>query len=315
VAVGTGQALEIGRKGDADVVLVHGDTTTSTSAALAAFYQKIAVGHVEAGLRTDTIYEPFPEEMNRRITGIIATHHFAPTPQARTNLVREGKPADSIFVTGNTVIDAFLWVQERLRPQDTPAIATPHLIFAEAHRRESLGAPLESICRALRTVINAHENVTVMWPVHPNPVIMTTVRHILGDTPRALLVPPLSYRALIGALSRSTIVATDSGGLQEEAPCLGKPVLVLRRVTERPEGVAAGTLRLVGTDEGAIAAALTQLLENKIVYDSMARAVNPYGDGRAARRIADGLHAHYRGGRKPADFIPPKTGGTFTLVS
>lgn len=290
-----------------DVVLVHGDTTTSTAAALASYYRKIPVGHVEAGLRTDTIYEPFPEEMNRRLTGVIARHHFAPTPLARQNLLREGKDPASIVVTGNTVIDAFLWVHARLRPDDKfePASAdASRLIFVEAHRRENLGVPMESICRALADVVKRHPDVSIVWPVHPNPAVVEVVRRVLDGTPRVQLVQPMEYRKLVGAIGRSAIVATDSGGLQEEAPCLGKPVLVLRRVTERPEGVAAGTLELVGTDERTIVAALDRLLDDADAYQRMARAANPYGDGKASGRIAASLLATYREGPSPAEFDP-----------
>jgi len=287
-----------------DVVLVHGDTTTSTAAALASYYGKIPVGHVEAGLRTDTIYEPFPEEMNRRLTGVIAEHHFAPTPLAKKNLLAEGKAPASIVVTGNTVIDAFLWVHERLEAGDVFDAATPRLILVEAHRRENLGPPMESICRALASVVDRHPDVTLVWPVHPNPAVVEVVRRILEGKPRVNLIPPMGYRKLVGAISRATIVATDSGGLQEEAPCLGKPVLVLRRVTERPEGVAAGTLELVGTREENVTAALDRLLDDKAAYERMARAANPYGDGKAAERIAAFLWARYRGGPVPAEFDP-----------
>jgi UDP-N-acetylglucosamine 2-epimerase (non-hydrolysing) len=287
-----------------DVVLVHGDTTTSTAAALSAYYRKIPVGHVEAGLRTDTIYEPFPEEMNRRLTAVLATHHFAPTPTAKRNLLREGKAPDTIVVTGNTVIDAFLWVNQRLVPEDTPAVATPRLVFVEAHRRENLGAPLESICRALKAAVESHEDVSILWPVHPNPEVVEPSKRILERTPRVHLIAPLSYRKLVGAISRSVFVATDSGGLQEEAPCLGKPVLVLRRVTERPEGIEAGTLRLVGTKEADVARAVNELLDDRAAYDAMARASNPYGDGKASKRIGQALLAYYRGGKLPAQFDP-----------
>jgi UDP-N-acetylglucosamine 2-epimerase (non-hydrolysing) len=287
-----------------DVVLVHGDTATSTAAALASYYKKIPVGHVEAGLRTDTIYEPFPEEMNRRMTGVIATHHFAPTPTARQNLLREGKDPRSIVVTGNTVIDAFLWVHERITPDDTPAIATKRLIFVEAHRRENLGEPFEAVCRALRSVVRAHPDVSLLWPVHPNPSVVEVVRRNLEGEARVYLVSPMSYRKLVGAIGRCTLVATDSGGLQEEAPCLGKPVLVLRRVTERPEGVTAGTLRLVGTDETTIVAAHNELLDDDAAYQRMAHAANPYGDGQAARRIAEALWAYHRNGAMPDEFDP-----------
>ncbi|HLJ83264.1 MAG TPA: UDP-N-acetylglucosamine 2-epimerase (non-hydrolyzing) [Candidatus Eremiobacteraceae bacterium] len=287
-----------------DVVLVHGDTTTSTASALAAYYKKIPVGHVEAGLRTDTIYEPFPEEMNRRLTGVIATHHFAPTPTAKANLLAEGKARSSIVVTGNTVIDAFLWVHARLQPGDAPDIPTRRLLFVEAHRRENLGAPMEAICRALKTVVEAHDDLTLLWPVHPNPAVVEVVRRTLDCVPRVRLVQPMSYRALVAAIGRSTIIATDSGGLQEEAPCLGRPVVVLRRVTERPEGVAAGTLRLVGTDEALVTKTLNDLLDDRAAYDAMARASNPYGDGKAADRIARALLAHYRGGEPAPEFDP-----------
>ena len=292
-----------------DVVLVHGDTTTSTAAALASYYRKIEVGHVEAGLRTDTIYEPFPEEMNRRLTGVIAQHHFAPTPLAKRKLLREGKPAESIVVTGNTVIDAFLWVHARLTSNDFPdtlersTLRRPY-IFVQAHRRENLGAPMESICRALAAIVDARKDVSILWPVHPNPAVVEVARRLLGGKGRVHLVPPMSYRATVGAISRSTIVATDSGGLQEEAPCLGKPVLVLRRVTERPEGIEAGTLRLVGTDEATVRSAIAKLLDDENAYQLMARASNPYGDGKAAGRIAAALWARHRGGDAPQEFDP-----------
>jgi len=287
-----------------DVMLVHGDTTTSTASALAAYYKKIPVGHVEAGLRTDTIYEPFPEEMNRRMTGVIATHHFAPTPTAKANLLAEGKKPESIVVTGNTVIDAFLWVNARLQPGDAPDVTTPRMLFVEAHRRENLGEPMAQICRALKTVIESHPDLSIVWPVHPNPAVVEVVRRVLDGVPRVRLVQPMSYRHLVAAIGRATLIATDSGGLQEEGPCLGRPVLVLRRVTERPEGIIAGTLRLVGTDEGAVTRNLNELLDDRAAYDRMAKASNPYGDGKAAGRIAQALLAHYRGGPAPAEFDP-----------
>jgi len=301
-----------------DVVLVHGDTTTSTAAALAAYYKKIPVGHVEAGLRTDTIYEPFPEEMNRRLTGVIATHQFAPTPTSRQNLLREGKDPRSIVVTGNTVIDAFLWVHAqseartaRANPEsnakrESNVKPTARMLFVEAHRRENLGEPLESICRALRSVVDRHPDVSVLWPVHLNPAVVEPVRRLLGGHARIRLSQPLSYRELVGAIGTCHIVATDSGGLQEEAPCLGKPVLVLRRVTERPEGVSAGTLKLVGTQESNVARALDELLDDNVAYQRMARAANPYGDGQAARRIADALWAFHRNGAMPDEFDPSR---------
>ena len=289
-----------------DVVLVHGDTSTSSAAALAAYYKKIPVGHVEAGLRTDTIYEPFPEEMNRRMTGVIATYHFAPTPRAKQNLLREGKDPATVVVTGNTVIDAFLWVHERTTPDDVPNVPTKRLLFVEAHRRENLGEPLEAICRALRGVVERHPDVTLLWPVHLNPAVVETARRNLGELARVQLVAPLSYRKLVAAIGRCTLVATDSGGLQEEAPCLGKPVVVLRRVTERPEGVEAGTLQLVGTDENVVVSAIETLLDDQMAYQRMARAANPYGDGHAARRIAEALLAFAHSAPMPDEFDPTR---------
>jgi len=289
-----------------DVVLVHGDTSTSTAAALAAYYKKIPVGHVEAGLRTDTIYEPFPEEMNRRMTGAIATYHFAPTPKAKANLMHEGKDPASVVVTGNTVIDAFLWVHERTKPEDEPIVPTERVLLVEAHRRENLGEPLEAVCRALGRVVDSHPDLTLLWPVHPNPVVVETARRNLDGRARVQLVAPLSYRKLVAAIGRCTLVATDSGGLQEEAPCLGRPVVVLRRVTERPEGVDAGTLQLVGTDEKIVDQAISKLLDDNGAYQKMARAANPYGDGQAARRIADALVAFVRGAPMPDEFDPAR---------
>jgi UDP-N-acetylglucosamine 2-epimerase (non-hydrolysing) len=288
-----------------EVVLVHGDTTTSTAAALAAYYQKIPVGHVEAGLRTDTIYEPFPEEINRRITGVIAAYHFAPTPLAREHLLREGKNPKTIVVTGNTVIDAFNQIHAQTRPDDAVRVSTPRMIFAEAHRRENLGKPLEAICRALRTVVMEHPDVSLVWPVHPNPPIVEVVRRVLDGAPRVHLTVPLAYRRLVATIGQATLVATDSGGLQEEAPTLGKPVLVLRRVTERPEGVEAGTLRVAGVKEEEIVRQLRELLDDPAAYQRMAKAVNPYGDGHASQRIATALLAYVRGGSPPDEFAPP----------
>ena len=288
-----------------ELVLVHGDTTTSTAAALAAYYQKIPVGHVEAGLRTSTIYEPFPEEINRRLTGVLATYHFAPTPLAKQNLLREGKDPKNIIVTGNTVIDAFMAIHDGASEADAVAVKTPRVIFAEAHRRENLGEPLEAICRALKSVVSARPDVSLVWPVHPNPPIVEVVRRNLDGVPRVHLIQPLGYRQLVATIARSTLVATDSGGLQEEAPTLGKPVLVLRRVTERPEGVQAGTLRLAGVTEEEIVAHVSELLDNAAAYQKMAKAVNPYGDGQASRRITDGVWAHLRGGVMPDEFVPP----------
>ncbi|MBV8162632.1 MAG: UDP-N-acetylglucosamine 2-epimerase (non-hydrolyzing) [Candidatus Eremiobacteraeota bacterium] len=286
------------------VVLVHGDTTTSTAAALAAYYQKIPVGHVEAGLRTSTIYEPFPEEINRRLTAVLATYHFAPTPLAKQNLLQEGKDPRSILVTGNTVIDAFQQVHATVKDADAVRVSTPRMIFAEAHRRENLGRPLEAICRALRRVLERHSDVSLVWPVHPNPPIVEAVRRNLEGMPRVHLMQPLRYGQLVATIGQATLVTTDSGGLQEEAPTLGKPVLVLRRVTERPEGVQAGTLRLTGVEEDGIVKQIDELLDDEAAYQKMARAVNPYGDGQAARRIAQGLLAFERDAPRPDEFNP-----------
>ena len=294
------------------LVLVHGDTTTSTAAALAAYYQKIPVGHVEAGLRTSTIYEPFPEEINRRLTGVLATYHFAPTPLAKQNLLGEGKDPKSIIVTGNTVIDAFMTIHKSVSEADVVPVNTPRVIFAEAHRRENLGEPLEAICRAFKRVVSARPDVSLVWPVHPNPPIVEVVRRNLEGVPRVHLMQPLGYRQLVATIARATLVATDSGGLQEEAPTLGKPVLVLRRVTERPEGLQAGTLRLAGVTEEEIAMHLSELLDNAAAYQKMAKAVNPYGDGHASRRIADGVWGYLRGGAMPEEFVPPATDNATT---
>ncbi len=287
-----------------EVVLVHGDTTTSTAAALAAYYLKLPVGHVEAGLRTSTIYEPFPEEMNRRLTGALATFHFAPTPLAKRNLLHEGKDPAAIVVTGNTVIDAFKEIHKTVSQADAVPVNTPRMIFAEAHRRENLGEPMEAICRALRQVVSSRPDVSLVWPVHPNPPIVEVVRRNLDGVPRVHLMQPLTYRRLVATIARATLIATDSGGLQEEAPTLGKPVLVLRRVTERPEGLDAGTLCLAGVQEAGIVERLSGLLDDQSTYEKMARAVNPYGDGHASRRIVESLWAYLRAGDLPQEFNP-----------
>ncbi len=288
-----------------DVVLVHGDTGTSTAAALAAFYAKVPVGHVEAGLRTSTIWEPFPEEMNRRLTGRLASHHFAPTARAYANLMAENvAPADAI-VTGNTVIDAFLAVA-REAPPASPAAwrgldpARP-LIFLTAHRRENHDR-MPEICDALAEIAAFPERPQILWPVHPSPRVAPVARERLGRVPGIVLVEPLPYDLTVHSIARSTLLLTDSGGLQEEAPCLGKPVLVMRDETERPEGLEAGTLELVGPHRGAIVAATARLLRDRTAYAAMARASNPYGDGLAAGRIVAWLLARYRGGPRPTPF-------------
>jgi UDP-N-acetylglucosamine 2-epimerase (non-hydrolysing) len=288
-----------------DVVLVHGDTSTSTAAALAAFYAKIPVGHVEAGLRTSTIWEPFPEEMNRRLTGRIASYHFSPTERARENLARENVAAADVIVTGNTVIDAFLDVASR-EPASPPAAwdgldpARPW-IFVTAHRREN-HERMEAICGALAEIAALPQRPQILLPVHPSPRVAPIVHRVLDGVAGIKLVEPLPYDTTVHTIKRSTLVLTDSGGIQEEAPCLGKPVLVMRDETERPEGIEAGTLELVGSDPRTIVAATRRLLENETAYARMARANNPYGDGNAAQRIVDWLLARLRDGSYPEGF-------------
>ena len=288
-----------------DVVLVHGDTATSTAAALAAFYAKIRVGHVEAGLRTRTIWEPFPEEMNRRLTGRLASYHFAPTSRARRNLEAENVAPADIFVTGNTVIDAFLAVAklavDRPTPWDALDPARP-LVFVTAHRREN-HARMPEICDALARIAALPRRPQILWPVHPSPHVGPVVRERLAGVSGITLVDPLPYDLTVHAIERSHLVLTDSGGLQEEAPCLGKPVLVMRDETERPEGVDAGTLELVGADADRIVAAADRLLSDEVAYARMARADNPYGDGRAAERIVAWLVARHGDGARPSEFV------------
>lgn len=282
-----------------DLVLVHGDTTTSMAVSLAAYYQQIAVGHVEAGLRTGNIYSPWPEEMNRRVTGAITTLHFAPTEGARENLLKEGVAAETITVTGNTVIDALHEVRNMLRA-DTGLQAqmagrfgfldpAKKLILVTGHRRENFGQGFEQICGALRTLAVTHGNVEIVYPVHLNPQVQEPVQRILGDTPSIHLIEPLEYLPFVSLMDRAHLILTDSGGVQEEAPSLGKPVLVMRDTTERPEAVTAGTVKLVGTDATTIVQAAELLLRDSAAYEAMARAHNPYGDGLAAPRIVDVL--------------------------
>ncbi|MEN6317020.1 MAG: UDP-N-acetylglucosamine 2-epimerase (non-hydrolyzing) [Clostridiaceae bacterium] len=273
-----------------DIVLVHGDTTTCFAAALAAFYHKIPVGHVEAGLRTYDRYSPFPEEMNRKLTGALANLHFAPTAANKSNLLREGVEEDKIYVTGNTVIDALKTTVKKDYAFHNPAMQNicldgKRIIAVTAHRRENLGEPLEQICLALGDIADSYEEINIIYAVHLNPAVRETAFKILGKNPRVHLVDPLDAQDMHNLMSRSYLVMTDSGGLQEEAPSLGKPVLVLRRETERPEAVTAGTVRLAGTNRENIKALAAQLLDNTDEYDKMAKAVNPYGDGRASERI------------------------------
>lgn len=270
-------------------VLVQGDTTTTLAAALAAFYAGIPVGHVEAGLRTWRLDAPFPEEANRQLTTRLARWHFAPTRWARDNLLREGVAAAQVELTGNTVIDALEWATTLL-PDGFPAAGvrldpSMRVVLVTAHRRENFGAPLEALCGALKDLVERNPDVVVVYPVHLNPNVQTVVRAVLSDVPRVHLLAPLDYPTLVDLLRRATLVITDSGGLQEEAPTFGKPVLVLRETTERPEGVDAGTARLVGTSRTDVVAAAEGLLRDPAAYARMATAHNPYGDGRAAERI------------------------------
>ncbi|WP_081496383.1 non-hydrolyzing UDP-N-acetylglucosamine 2-epimerase [Herbaspirillum sp. YR522] len=279
-----------------DLVLVHGDTSTTFATSLAAYYQRIPVGHVEAGLRTGNIYSPWPEEINRRLTGVIATHHFAPTTAAAANLQAEGVAADTIFVTGNTVVDALLLMVgkidadaalvRRLDDQFSFLDRRRKLVLVTGHRRESFGQGFENICLALRELAG-RDDVEVVYPVHLNPNVQQPVRRILGDCPRVHLIAPLDYIAFIHLMQRCHLILTDSGGIQEEAPSLGKPVLLMRDTTERPEGIDAGAVRLVGTDVAGIVAATRQLLDDPAHYQAMAQAGNPYGDGQAAQRIVE----------------------------
>ncbi len=275
-----------------DWVLVQGDTTSAAAAAIAAFYARSRVAHVEAGLRTRDRWQPFPEEINRRIVSAIAELHLAPTERSRDNLLREGTDAGRILVTGNTVIDALRWVAAR----DTigeAAVALPsgaQLVFMTAHRRENFGAPLENICRAVAEVARARNGrVHFLYPVHPNPMVREPVHRLLGNLGGVTLTPPLDYGTTVAALKRARLVLTDSGGLQEEAPGLGVPVLVLREVTERPEAVEAGTARIVGTDPERIVREMNRLLDDDAEHGKMARAVNPFGDGHASERILAAL--------------------------
>ncbi|MDY6084094.1 MAG: UDP-N-acetylglucosamine 2-epimerase (non-hydrolyzing) [Dialister sp.] len=276
-----------------DYVLVHGDTTTTFTAALAAFYQQIPVAHIEAGLRTWNLSSPFPEEANRQLTGILANIHFAPTETAKRNLLRENKKAASIFVTGNTVIDALLATVKKRYMFADPVIEAieehKRVVLVTTHRRENLGAPMHNVYRALRRIVERVPDTEVVFPVHRNPLVREAVSEELDGVPGIHLVDPMEYEPFTNLMARSAIVLTDSGGIQEEAPSLGKPVLVLRNTTERPEAVEAGTVRLVGTDEERIYETAYELLTNEKAYRAMAEAVNPYGDGKAAERIVDML--------------------------
>ncbi len=271
-----------------DVVLVHGDTSTTFVTALACFYLQIPVGHVEAGLRTYNIYSPYPEEFNRQAVGILAQYNFAPTAMSRDNLLREGKAEDRIYVTGNTAIDALkTTVRENYTHPELDWASDSRLIMITAHRRENLGEPMHNMFRAIRRVLEEHPDVKAIYPIHMNPVVRKAAEEELSGCDRIRIIEPLDVLDFHNFLARSYMILTDSGGIQEEAPSLGKPVLVMRDTTERPEGIAAGTLKLVGTDESVIYENFKLLLEDQTAYNAMAHASNPYGDGHACERIAD----------------------------
>ncbi len=275
-----------------DVVLVHGDTSTTFATALACYYLQVPVGHVEAGLRTYNIYSPYPEEFNRQAVGLVARYHFAPTELSRQNLLKEGKNPAQIYVTGNTAIDALkTTVRSDYTHPELDWAAGSRLILLTAHRRENLGEPMRHMFRAIRRIVDEHSDLKVIYPIHMNPVVRQTAAEIFGGDARFHLIEPLDVLDFHNFLARSYLILTDSGGIQEEAPSLGKPVLVMRDTTERPEGIAAGTLKLVGTQEETIYREFKRLLEDPAAYEAMAHAANPYGDGRACARIADILCA------------------------
>ncbi|MDY4316717.1 UDP-N-acetylglucosamine 2-epimerase (non-hydrolyzing) [Pectobacterium actinidiae] len=285
-----------------DLVLVHGDTTTTLATSLAAFYQRIPVGHVEAGLRTGDLYSPWPEEANRKLTGHLAMYHFAPTENSRQNLLREHLSDRHIFVTGNTVIDALFWVRDRIlgdaalrRSLDEKYAFlddNKKLILVTGHRRESFGGGFERICSALADIARRHPEVQIVYPVHLNPNVSEPVNRILSGIDNVMLIAPQDYLPFVYLMNRSYMILTDSGGIQEEAPSLGKPVLVMRDTTERPEAVEAGTVKLVGTEVTSIVDAVSMLLTDEEAYQAMSRAHNPYGDGQACQRIVDALKNH-----------------------
>ena len=287
-----------------DLLLVHGDTTTTFASSLAAFYQGIKVAHVEAGLRTGDKLQPYPEEMNRLLTSKLCDIHFAPTVQARANLLQENIAPASIFVTGNTVIDALLQCHAKLPPR-SDAVGQKRMVLVTAHRRENWGQPLTRIILALKEILNSNPDLEFLIPVHLNPAVRREFQAALGETPRVQLVEPLDYQTMVAALAEAYFVITDSGGIQEEAPSLGKPVLVLREKTERPEALAAGTVALVGTESTQIVAAANRLLQDREAYVRMSQAVNPYGDGKAAERIVAALRYIFGlSSKAPSDFSP-----------
>ena len=305
VLLGLKEVLE---KEKPDLVLVHGDTTTTFSATLAAFYQQIDVGHVEAGLRTGNMYSPFPEEANRRLTSVLTTLHFAPTETARQNLLKENQKDDRIFTVGNSVIDALLatvkkdYVFEDKELQDIEE--HKRIILVTTHRRENLGEPMRNVYRALRRLVETVPDTEVVFPVHRNPLVRQAVKEVLDGVPGIHLVDPMEYEPFTNLMARSAIILTDSGGIQEEAPSLGKPVLVLRDTTERPEAVASGTVKLAGTNEDKVYNTAYKLLTDEVAYREMAESINPYGDGHTSERIAQAILYFYGiSEKKPSVFI------------
>lgn len=277
-----------------DVLLVQGDTTTVFAGALAAFYQKVKIGHVEAGLRSGNLYSPYPEEANRKLTGVLTNFHFAPTEINRQNLLKEAYPDENIFITGNTVIDALKYTVKNDYFFETPLLnnldyENKRIILLTSHRRENIGRPMENIFNAINDIVNSYEDVEVVFPMHLNPKVREIARSVMGENLRIHLIDPLEYEPFTNLMAKCHLVVTDSGGLQEEAPTLAKPVLVVREETERPEGIEAGTAKLVGTDYDNLFNNLDLLLKNKDEYNKMAKSVNPYGDGKAAERIVDVL--------------------------
>ena len=287
-----------------DIVLVHGDTTTTFASSLAAYYNQIAVGHVEAGLRTWNKYSPFPEEMNRQLTGVMADLHLSPTEKSKQNLLNENKDESTIFVTGNTAIDALATtVSEEYTHPILETVGNKRLVLLTAHRCENLGENMKQMFRAIKRLVDEHEDIHVVYPVHLNPVVQETAKDILGNNDRVSLIEPLDVVDFHNFASRAHLILTDSGGVQEEAPSLGVPVLVLRDTTERPEGIEAGTLKLAGTDEDNIYQLANELLTDETEYEKMAHASNPYGDGKASERIADAILYHFgRTDKKPESF-------------
>lgn len=289
-----------------DIVLVHGDTTTTFIASLAAFYNQIVVGHVEAGLRTWNKYSPFPEEMNRQLTGVMADLHFSPTAKSAENLLNENKQKENIFVTGNTAIDALkTTVKEEYHHEVLDKVGDDRLVLLTAHRRENLGEPMRNMFKAIKRLVEEQPDIQVVYPVHLNPAVRETASEILGDDNRIHLIEPLDVIDFHNFASRAHLILTDSGGVQEEAPSLGVPVLVLRDTTERPEGIEAGTLKLAGIEEEPIYQLAAELLTDSAAYEKMAKAVNPYGDGHASRRICEAIRFYFKQqDERPKEYIP-----------